>query len=214
MKPDSDILINGKKFLPYNTGSEPLPLPEYGRNIQQMVDHCVMIPDREERTACAYSIIDVMKTLFPKEIADKNDDKKFWDHLNIMARFELDIDFPCLVAGPEERNIKPMKVPYTASKMQLRLYGRIIEGMIATACAMEPSEERDFLIDDIVNQMKKTLVEKNPETATNFRVMQDLARLSKGEIRLDPDTYFIPEYKDFNSPQKSGKKKKNLNLKL
>ena len=43
-------------MLYYNTGMPDLPMPEYGRNIQQMVDYCVSIPDREERTHCAHSI--------------------------------------------------------------------------------------------------------------------------------------------------------------
>ena len=30
-------------------------MPEYGRNVQQMIDHCVSIEDREERTPlCKY----------------------------------------------------------------------------------------------------------------------------------------------------------------
>ena len=50
-------------MLDYNTQNRQLALPEYGRNIQQMVDFCVTIPDREERTRCAYTIIDVMRNL-------------------------------------------------------------------------------------------------------------------------------------------------------
>ena len=33
----------------YNTQQEQLILPEYGRNIQNMVDYCVSLSDREER---------------------------------------------------------------------------------------------------------------------------------------------------------------------
>lgn len=208
-----DIRIEGKKFIPYNTGNPPMPLPEYGRTIQNMVDHCVMIPDREERTACAYAIIEVMKTLFPKAVADKNDVSKFWDHLNIMARYELDIDFPCEVAGPESRNVKPAKVPYTQSKLKMRTYGHNIESMIHAVADMEPGMERDTLIDDIVNQMKKLLFAQNPESADNVRIIRDLARISNGKIELDPYNYYMPEYSEFDTPQKKSKKKKlNLNL--
>ena len=37
-------------MLDYNTQLKRLVLPEYGRNIQKMVDHCMTIDDREERT--------------------------------------------------------------------------------------------------------------------------------------------------------------------
>ena len=33
----------------YNTQQKQLILPEYGRNIQNMVDYCVSLPDRDER---------------------------------------------------------------------------------------------------------------------------------------------------------------------
>ena len=42
-----------------------LILPEYGRNIQQMVKHAVAIEDRAERTRCAKTIIDIMGNMFP-----------------------------------------------------------------------------------------------------------------------------------------------------
>ena len=40
----------------YNTELKRLILPEYGRNIQNMVDYCLTIEDKEERMRCANSI--------------------------------------------------------------------------------------------------------------------------------------------------------------
>ncbi|MDE6556661.1 MAG: DUF4290 domain-containing protein, partial [Duncaniella sp.] len=40
-------------MLTYNTYNPPLPMPQYGRNIQDMVNYCMSIPDRDERTVCA-----------------------------------------------------------------------------------------------------------------------------------------------------------------
>ncbi|MCM1152813.1 MAG: DUF4290 domain-containing protein [Muribaculum sp.] len=210
---DHITVSDNLKLIPYNTGNEPLPLPEYGRLIQQMVDHCVMIPDREERTFCAYSIVETMKTLFPKAITDKKNDAKFWDHLNIMSRYELDIDFPCEVAGPENQDIKPNRIPYNQSKFAMRHYGRMIERMVDTVAEMEPSSEREEMVYLLVNQMKKQLIAINPEIAENSRVIHDLERMSKGRIFLDPDTYFIPEYED-SADSKTGKGKKNKKSKL
>lgn len=210
MKPDLEIrTASNAKFLPYNTGNEPLPLPEYGRSIQQMVDYCVMIPDREERTACAYTIVDVMRTLFPKALTDKKDDSKFWDHLNIMARFELDIDFPCPVTGPEDFNIKPDKIPYTTGRISLRHYGKAVEQMIDKAKDMPEGAERDEVISLIANQMKKLLHARSPESADDRRVFHDLERMSDGKIILNEEHDRMPDYVDFDDPQKQkGKKKK------
>ena len=99
-------------MLTYNTQLKKLVLPEYGRNIQQMVDHCVTIEDRAERTRCAYSIIEIMGNLFPN-LRDENDFKhKLWDHLAIMSDFKLDIDYPCDVITEENLGSEPTKVGY------------------------------------------------------------------------------------------------------
>ncbi|MCI7424893.1 MAG: DUF4290 domain-containing protein, partial [Prevotella sp.] len=45
------------KGLDYNTTRQKLVLPEYGREIQLMVDHAVELPDREMRQRCAETII-------------------------------------------------------------------------------------------------------------------------------------------------------------
>ena len=94
-------------MLDYNTQLKKLALPEYGRNIQQMVDHCCSISDKEERTRCAYTIIRSMGNLFP-QLRDEADYKhKLWDHLAIMSDFKLDIDYPCEIVKEENLESKP-----------------------------------------------------------------------------------------------------------
>ncbi|MEE0084956.1 MAG: DUF4290 domain-containing protein, partial [Paludibacteraceae bacterium] len=98
--------------MPYNTQMPKLALPEYGRNIQNMVNYCLTIEDREERTNCAYSIIQTMGNLFP-HLRDVNDFKHIlWDHLAIMADFKLDIDYPYDIIKKEELYEKPEPMPY------------------------------------------------------------------------------------------------------
>ena len=70
--------------LDYNTQREKLVLPEYGREIQKMVDHCLTLTDRNERQRCAESIISIMKRMFPEGMTQAEKDRKFWDHLAIM----------------------------------------------------------------------------------------------------------------------------------
>lgn len=78
----------------YNTQQKRMPLPEYGRSIQNMVDHALTIEDRAERQRCANTIINIMGGMFP-HLRDVPDFKhKLWDHLAIMSDFKLDIDYP------------------------------------------------------------------------------------------------------------------------
>lgn len=202
-----DIHSEDYKFLPYNTGMPPMPLPEYGRTIQNMVDYCVEIQDKEERTACAYAIIEVMKKLFPHQKGDMGDVKKFWDHLNIMARFELDIDFPVEVITEESVNLKPESIPYEKGPIKFRHYGRSVENMIKKVAEMEDNEEKEELISLLAHQMKKLMLAHNPEGVDNARVLRDLYDYSGGKINLDPETYILHDFHDV-TPVASGKGKK------
>ena len=49
----------------YNTQQKRMPLPEYGRSIQNMVDFALTIQDRSERQRCANTIINIMGNMFP-----------------------------------------------------------------------------------------------------------------------------------------------------
>ena len=62
----------------YNTQQKRMPLPEYGRSIQNMVDHALTIEDRAERQRCANTIINIMGNMFP-HLRDVPDFKhKLW----------------------------------------------------------------------------------------------------------------------------------------
>lgn len=195
-------------MLKYNTQQKKLILPEYGRNIQQMVDHCLTIEDREERTRCAYSIINTMGNLFPN-LRDVEDFKhKLWDHLAIMSDFKLDIDYPCDIVRPESLNTLPEKVGYKLSPIKYRHYGKSIELMITKASAMEMGEERDALILLIANHMKKLMLSVNSDGVDDAKILKDLRDYSHGAINLDPDTYHLHEFKEAPSQQNKRKKKK------
>ena len=210
MEENKEILLNDKfKFIPYNTGMPQMPLPEYGRNIQNMVDYCVEIPDREERTACAYGIVNVMKTLFPEQVGENGDLKKFWDHINVMSHFELDIDFPCEVTTAETANPKPEAIPYRKGPIRYRHYGRNLENILKVVAEMDDSEEKSRLISMIAHQMKKLMLAHNPEGVDNAKILRDLREYSGGKIDLDPKTYILHEFQDVTPVKaKKGKKKK------
>lgn len=109
----------------YNTTEKRLALPEYGRHIQNMVDHCITIEDRDERNRCANAIISIMGNLFP-HLRDVNDFKHIlWDHLAIMSDFKLDVDYPYEIIKKENLYSRPPRIPYGDSRIRYRHYGKI-----------------------------------------------------------------------------------------
>ncbi len=194
-------------MLNYNTMQRQLILPEYGRNIQRMVDHCLSIADRDERTACAHSIIRSMGNLFPELRAPENE-HKLWDHLMIMSGFNLDIDFPCEVIKAADLETAPQTVAYTQSPMRYRHYGKLMQQMIDKAAAMEPGQERDQMVLLLANHMKKQMLAVNPDGVDDAKVFKDLLELSHGAIRLDTATTRLHEFKEMPVATTGKKKKK------
>lgn len=193
-------------MLTYTNHLKQLVLPEYGRNIQNMVDHCVGIEDRDERTRCAHSIVSTMLTLFPAQGDAVEYRRKLWDHLLIMSDFKLDVDFPFEHVDPSTFDEGPLPVPAERpGSMPFRHYGHYIPSLIASASAMEPGDERDALILLIANQMKKTLLAANPEGVEDSRVFADLRHMSHGAIHVDRQIK-LHDFKQ--APTPSGKKKK------
>lgn len=170
-------------------------MPEYGRNVQQMVDHCLTIENRDERNACARAIIDTICRLNPQLRTNPEWRAKLWDHLAIMADFKLDIDWPEQTITAESLQSRPMALPIPQSVIPKRVYGINIIKLIDTALAMEPSNpDRDEFVYLIACQMKKLLIAENPENATDKRVYNDLAELSNGMILVDSESMPLPRF--------------------
>ena len=178
----------------YNTQEKKLALPEYGRNIQNMVDHCVGIEDPEERKKCAYTVIDIMGNMFP-HLRDVNNFKHIlWDHLAIMSDFKLDIEYPYEIITREELNTAPGHLDYSRPSMQYRHYGKILDRMIKIAASMEDGDKKDHLLNLLPNQMKKSYTQWNKEV-DDEKIFQDLYEMSGGKIKIDPAMYTISEVK-------------------
>ena len=193
-------------MLRYNTQLEKLKLPEYGRNIQNMVEHCLTITDREERNACARSIISAMAQLTPQAKNDPDHIRKLWDHLAIISDFRLDIDYPFEQVEPSALHSAPERVAYGLQNIRYRHYGKSVERLVATASAMEPGQERDTLIRLIANHMKKLMLDVNRNGVDDAKIFKDLAELSHGEIRVRPEEMRLHEFKAVQQP--AGKKRR------
>ena len=179
----------------YNSSRNKLILPEYGRNIQKMVNHIKTIEDREERNKAAKTVIGVMGNLNP-HLRDVNDFKhKLWDHLAVIADFDLDIDSPYPFPEPESLKSKPNKIPYNQHKIRSKHYGRSIVLMIDKAVELEEGEEKKDLVKMIAYHMKKSYLTWNREAVSDEEIFADLKRLSGGKLEINEDLK-LPETRE------------------
>lgn len=205
-------------MMEYNTKQKRLPLPEYGRSVQKMVDHALTIEDRAERQHCAETIVNIMGSMFPNlknELPDYK--RKLWDHLAIMSDFKLDIDYPVEVIKKETFTEPPTNIPYRSGEIHNKHYGRIVEDMIAHACTMEEGEERDRFIELILVQMKKNYIAWNKDGVEDRKIIEDLLYYSKGKINLtDKDIKIATLHKSDTplKPQQPQKRKKQFKKKF
>lgn len=184
-------------------------MPEYGRHVQQMVDYCLTIDNRDERNACAQAIVDTICRLNPSLRTNPEWRAKLWDHLAIMSDFKLDIDYPNEPVSPESLKSKPDKVEIPQHNIAKRVYGANILKMIDAAMSMSADDpDRQEFVMLLANHMKKLLVADNPEAASDKRVFADLAHLSQGHILLNPDEIQLREYEIIPTPGQNKKKKK------
>lgn len=197
----------------YNTQRERLPLPEYGRSVQNMVDHALTIEDRAERQRCAETIIAIMGNMYP-QLRDLPDFRhKLWDHLAIMSDFRLDIDYPFEVVRKGTLEGKPDKVPYSDSHIRYRHYGRFIEELIAKAMEYPEGEERNRLTRMIASHMKRDFAAWNKEGVEDQKIFDDIAEYSDGAIRMQGTLPSLNngqnvQRNNFSSRKRNGKQRK------
>ncbi|MBE0673750.1 MAG: DUF4290 domain-containing protein [Bacteroidales bacterium] len=175
----------------YNTQRSRMALPEYGRNVQKMINHIKTIEDRDERNKAARTIIQIMGNLNP-HLRDVGDFKhKLWDHLALISNFELDIDSPYPKHEPSKFTEKPKVVPYHQGPVRFMHYGRVIQDMIRTVAVMDDGDEKDYLVMMILNQMKKSYLTWNKAQVSDETIILDLLEISGGRLRVAEGTKLI-----------------------
>ena len=168
----------------YNSERENLIIPEYGRHIQKLVNHCVSLETKEERNKMAQALIDVMGNLQP-HLRDVPDFKhKLWDQLYIMSDFKLDADSPYEIPSKEELQEKPEKLAYPKSASKYRFYGNNIQTMIDVALSWDDGDMKEALIFTIANHMKKCFLNWNKDTVEDDVILKHLYELSEGKIDI------------------------------
>ncbi len=197
-------------------------LPEYGRNLQELVDYCKTIPDREKRTRYAYGIVSIMGDLFPEAEKVENLKQILWDHLALISNYELDIDYPVEVIPKSKLEDSPeiLKNPQQ-QHIRWRMYGKTIEGMIEKACAMEDQGQRIRLFELCANHMKLHFHITHPTAdEDDDKIIHDLIDYTHERFKEDIYKVFLYSVKELQentqydpanlvvTPTKKKKKKK------
>ena len=195
--------------LDYNTQREKIILPEYGREIQKMVDYAVGLPTKEERQACAETIISIMDRMTSHSRESEDHDRKLWDHLAIMSNFELDIDYPYDVSEAKKILTSPEPLGYPMTQIPVRHYGKMVFELFEKLKEMPAGEERDELVRVTANQMKRNLLLWSHGSSDDEKIASDLARYTDGVIQLDLDTFHFDKVIEKEvAALKSNKKRK------
>lgn len=194
----------------YNTQRKRLPMPEYGRSIQNMVDHALTITDRAERQKCANTIVRIMRNMNPSMHDVPGFDNKLWDHLAIMSDYKLDIDYPCEITPRDTFERKPSHIDYPKQNIRFRHYGHFLEELIKVLADYEEGPEKECLLELVANQMKRSLAGWNKDAMDDAKIAADLAVYTKGRIRLDLSTFRFANISQNRQgvQQTNGRKKK------
>lgn len=168
----------------YNTERVKLYIPEYGRNVQKMVNYLKTIEDREKRNEQARAIIKVMEILNPSVHLQEDYEHKLWDHLFIISGFDLDVDAPYPMPAPDCLNEQPQPVPMNSRPIKANHYGRNIESIIDLIAEKEDGEVKTSMIRSLAVYMRQQYLIWNKDTVSDETIFQDIEKLSDYRIRI------------------------------
>lgn len=178
----------------YNTSRNRLLMPEYGRNIQKMVDHIMTIEDKELRQKNADYIIELMGILNP-HLKNVDDFKhKLWDHIFQISDFKIDIETPYEMPSREKLNQKPDPLTYPVRNLKNRHIGKNITKIIEKAIASEEEGKHKGYVNSIAYYMKLSYANWHKEQVQDEVIQQELKALSKGVLDYSPGDIRTPKF--------------------
>ncbi|MPM08963.1 hypothetical protein SDC9_55279 [bioreactor metagenome] len=213
----------------YNTQRKKLIMPEYGRNVQKMIEYVKGIEDKEKRNEQIKTVLTVMGILNPslRDISDFR--HKLWDHVQIISDFDIDIESPYPTPTKETFSTKPHPIPLETTPLKAAHYGRNIQNMIDMVAAKEDGEVKDNMVRVLANYMRQQYLIWNKDSVTEETIFADIKRLSGGKLVVGPNIHIgthkegVHNFKEgghsFNkegghNPQHRDNQHRNRNLKF
>ena len=177
----------------YHVSSEHLRIREYGRNIQNMVNYCMIIEDKEYRSRVAKEIVRMMVDLNPSIKDDPEYEQKLWDHLFTISEFKLEVEAPYPVPDPEERKfMKSKRMAYHRVRPRKRQYGHNTELMVKRAMEMEDDDKRKRYISLIAYTMKQFLRGIDKEAIPQEVLANHINEISQGKLNVKAEDIELP----------------------
>ena len=178
-----DAIDNAIKLY-YNTEREKLQMPEYGRIVLNMVEQVKAIPDRKKRSEQAKAVVRVMELLNPQVHTQDNYEQKLWDHLYMIAGYDLDIDSPFPAPHPEAMDVPPMKIPINKTPVRANHYGRNIESIIDLIAGEPEGETKRAMLRSLAIYMRQQYLIWNKDSVADTTIFSDIEKLSEYRIKV------------------------------
>ena len=187
----------------YNTTRDKLILPEYGRHIQKMIEQVKEIPDRDKRNEQIQAVISIMEILNP-QLREQPDYKcKLWDHVFMIADYDLDVDSPYPIPTKEDYAVPPKPVPISKEPLKAAHYGRNIQNMIDAIAKLPEDDNRDEIIKSMAVYMRQQYLIWNKDSVSEETIFKDIAKLSNGKL-IVPDHIHLESISDKEKFTKPG----------
>src|SRR5687768_2697707 len=183
----------------YNTGRNYLTMREYGRHIQRMVEHTKTIEDPERRQRNAHAVIELMGFLNPhlKNVEDFR--HKLWDHLFLIADFDLDVQSPYPIPTREKLKAKPDPLPYPKRYPKYSHLGKNLELIINKALNEKEEGKRQGFANAIAYYMKLAYNNWHKDTVHDDAIQSELTSITQGQLEFT-NTPYVKAYR----PQQEG----------
>jgi len=171
----------------YNTEREKLQMPEYGRNILDMVKQLKAIPDKAKRSEQAKAVVKSMEILNPQVHSQENYEQKLWDHLYMIADYDLDIDSPYPAPVREEKEAAPQIIPLTDRPIRATHYGRNIESIIDLIAGEPEGDVKRSMLRSLAIYMRQQYLIWNKDSVADETIFNDIEKLSDYRITVPRD---------------------------
>ena len=168
----------------YNTERERLRMPEYGRNVLEMVEQLRDIEDKAKRSEQARAVVKVMEILNPQVHQQENYEQKLWDHLYLMAGLDLDIDAPYPAPVVDDLQSRPQVIPLKSKPVKATHYGRNIESIIELIAGEPEGEVKTAMIRSLAIYMRQQYLIWNKDSLADQTIFNDIEKLSDYRIKV------------------------------
>lgn len=166
-----------------------LLLPEYGRNVQKMVQCLFTIEDRAERSHQAALVVSTMGNVYPHKRDTQEFHNMLWDHLFMIAGNDLDIDSPFPKPAPDQFSPRPERVPYQQKYVVQKQYGSLVPRLAHEMTLIKDEAVRLRAMTFLARYMRQKSYDYNNEFPSNDVVINDLFDMTHGAVRLDSSIF-------------------------